>query len=244
MIKDLLKGLTSLVYPPNCLICKQYISTQSFGGMLCTHCKNSVKFNIPTFCLKCSRYLGKKIKYPLCKECRQKKPYFDFVWGCCLYEDPIKKLIHKFKYNQRTVLRYLFFELILSFISKYNLDIAQFDTIVPVPLFSTRLRERGYNQSYLLANEISKHFNINISRNSLIKIKNTTPQALLTEKERWTNTQGAFRIKSPDKFKGKAVLIIDDLLTTGATVSEIALTLKESGAQTVAALTLAITQEK
>jgi predicted amidophosphoribosyltransferase len=84
-------------------------------------------------------------------------------------------------------------------------------------------------------------YHIPLSLNSLIRTRNTKQQTLLSEKERWTNTQGAFRIKYPSKFLRKNILIIDDLLTTGATASQAAGTLKSAGAETVGVLTLAIT---
>jgi len=149
-------------------------------------------------------------------------------------------MIHSFKYQNKTSLRHTFARLIFSFIRNYALAMDQFDIIVPIPLHPTRLRERGYNQSQLLSENISKEFNIRHSPLNLMRIRNTRNQALLKEKERWTNIQGAFKIKDPLEFFAKSVLIVDDLLTTGATASEVARILKEAGAQKVSVLTLAI----
>lgn len=150
-------------------------------------------------------------------------------------------MIHQFKYNQKTYLRKPFARFIENFIQIYRLDIKQFDIIVPIPLFSSRLRERGYNQSQLLAEQISCKYHIALSLNNLIRIRNTEHQTVLSKKERWTNVGGAFRITSSYEFSGKNILIIDDLLTTGATASEAATTLKDAGAEKVGVLTLAIT---
>jgi competence protein ComFC len=128
-----------------------------------------------------------------------------------------------------------------SFIDTYHFDIGQFDAIAPIPLFPSRFRERGYNQSQLLSQEIVQKYRINLSTTNLIRTRNTEHQTLLCEKERWTNIDGAFRIRNPSEFRGKNILIIDDLLTTGATASEAARTLKDAGAKTVGILTLAIT---
>ena len=138
-------------------------------------------------------------------------------------------------------MRTSFARFIINFIQKYRLDIEQFDIIVPIPLFPSRLRERGYNQSQLLAEQIARNYHINLSLNNLVRTRNTEHQTFLSEKERWTNINGAFTIKNSTKFSGKNVLIIDDLLTTGATACEAAGTLKDAGAQTVGVLTLAIT---
>ena len=116
----------------------------------------------------------------------------------------------------------------------------KFDIIIPIPLHDVRLRERGYNQSKLLAEGISQRFHIKLSDKNLMRIRHTKNQAMLKQKERWTNIQGAFRIKYPGDFFNKTILIIDDLLTTGATASEAACMLKNSGAKRVDILTLAI----
>lgn len=130
----------------------------------------------------------------------------------------------------------------IDFLETYNLDIAQFHRLVPIPLFAVRLRERGYNQSRLLAEAVGQQHRIVLSRNNLVRVRATEHQTFLSEKERWTNIRGAFRIKHPAEFSGKNILIIDDLLTTGATASEAARTLKDAGAKTVGLLTLAITE--
>ncbi|MCK5082022.1 MAG: ComF family protein [Candidatus Omnitrophica bacterium] len=130
--------------------------------------------------------------------------------------------------------------LMIDFLETYRLDIRQFEQIVPMPLFPSRLRERGYNQSQLLAQEIGQRYKIKLSLNNLVRARETEHQARLSEKERWTNIHGAFRIKNRIEFSGKNILIIDDLLTTGATASEAAHTVKDAGAKTVGILTLAI----
>ena len=168
------------------------------------------------------------------------KPHFDFAWGACLYNEPLKKLIHQFKYGQKTLLRHLFSHLMISFINTYNIEIQSFDCVVPVPLFSARRRERGYNQAHLLAQPIAETFHLKLSANNLVRIRPTKTQAALTQKERWTNIQGAFKIKQPLTYRNKKILLVDDLLTTGATVSESALVLKDAGATSVGVLTLAI----
>jgi len=130
----------------------------------------------------------------------------------------------------------------ISFIEQYNLDINQFDLIIPVALHSTRFRERGYNQSEFLAQQISAVYNIKMINNILIKKLHTKPHAFLHEKERWTNITGAFKIKNPNEVNNKSILLIDDLLTTGATSSEAAKALKSAGAKTVGVFTLAGTK--
>ncbi len=251
MLKDMFYGLCDLVYPPNCLICKKFLprhESDTFRNftivkpteVLCLSCLNKIDYNRPPFCPKCSRHLGKNFEHPRCQDCSTSNPHFDFAWAACLYHDPLRHLIHKFKYHQKTLLSPLFSKLIISFIREYNLDIEQFDIITPIPLFPSRLRERGYNQSQLLAQTIAQTFNINLSLNNLIRVQNTKNQTLLSKKERWTNIHKAFRIKNLKQFSEKSILLIDDLLTTGATASEAARTIKSAGVKTVGVLTLAI----
>ncbi|MCK5580456.1 MAG: ComF family protein [Candidatus Omnitrophica bacterium] len=131
----------------------------------------------------------------------------------------------------------------INFLNDYHFDLKDFDLIVPVPLHPWRLYKRGFNQSLLLADLISAHLGIPISSNNLIRGHYTKNQAKISKKERWTNIQGAFKIKSSCEFVDKNILIIDDLMTTGATTSEIARVLKGAGAQKVCVLTPAITMK-
>ena len=240
MLQHVLTGLCDLVYPPHCLICKTHLLISSPGDILCQNCQENLVLNTPPFCLKCSRH-RKNIAHPKCHECTKADLQFDFAWAACLYVDPLKTMITQFKYNQKTYLRKPFTQFITNFIQIYHLDIEQFDIIVPIPLFPSRLIERGYNQSQLLAEQIARKYHIHLSLKNLVRIRNTEHQTFLTKKERWTNIQGAFRIINSAEFSGKNILIIDDLLTTGATVSEASATLKDAGGKTVGVLTLAIT---
>ena len=128
----------------------------------------------------------------------------------------------------------------IEFISMYNLDIKQFDYIAPLPLFSTRQRERGYNQSQLLADVIAKHYSIPINNTIIKRTRNTKNNANLTKKERWTNIHRAFKINTSMDLKNKSILLVDDLLTTGTTASEAAKPIKDANAKLVGILTLAI----
>jgi len=238
-----MQGLSHLVYPPHCLVCSNHYTDPSGAG-LCPPCRGAIVFNRPPFCRKCSRYLGAHVEQTYCKECRNAKPSFDFAWSACLYEDPLKELIHRFKYGQKTQLRRLFTETMISYIKEYTLDMGQFDAIVPIPLSATRLRERGYNQARLLAEELAREFSIPLVENHLRRVRHTGPQSFLDEKQRWTNIKGAFTIRKLKNFERKNILLIDDLLTTGATASEAARVLKNAGAGTVGVLTLAITAER
>ncbi|MFH1360248.1 MAG: hypothetical protein ABIJ41_04325 [Candidatus Omnitrophota bacterium] len=152
----------------------------------------------------------------------------------------MKKLIHSFKYGQKTFLRKTFTNFVCSFVSAYHIDMTAYDMAMSVPLHPTRFRERGYNQSELIAQSISQIYHIKFSQRNLTRVKNTRNQALLSQKERWTNIHGAFKIENSSEVRQKSVLLFDDLLTTGATTSEAAFVIKQAGAKKVNVLTLSI----
>jgi len=127
----------------------------------------------------------------------------------------------------------------IDFLENNTIPINEIDLIIPVPLHSRKLREREFNQAELLAKIISERFNKEFSVGNLVKIKDTAAQANTSKEARSKNLNDSFKIKSETLVNNKNILIIDDVFTTGATCSEIAKTLKNSGANSVLALTLA-----
>jgi ComF family protein len=241
VLKDIFSGLVDLVYPPLCISCKKRITPSARYPVLCNECLSTVKLNGPPNCPKCSRSLADDPTQALCRTCRKHPPAFDFAWCACIFTDPLRYLIHSFKFGDKTILRHLFIDLMIEHINRSNLDIAQFDHILPVPLSPVRKRERSYNQAELLAVGISRHFKIPLLCTAISRRNSGPAQSSLSEKERFTNIKGAFKMNSLLNIKNKNIIIIDDLLTTGATASEMALTLKKNGAATVGVFTLAVT---
>ena len=240
MLKIMCQGLKELIYPNICLSCKEKNINSS--DLVCKKCLIKINFNLPPFCKKCGRQIDKKIiidNKNICFKCRQINFNFDRAWSSCVYEGVIKDLIHQFKYKSKKSLEKLFSSLLLEFINNYHLDKNEIDIIVPVPLHKKKMREREFNQSEILAKYVSSALNKKMSTNNLIRLKDTPSQTQLDDHMRWKNVQGTFSLKNPLIFKNKSVLIIDDVLTTGATASEIALMLKKADANTVFLLTLA-----
>jgi len=239
MIRSLFNGLKDLVYPPICTVCRERItSAQPYQG-LCLPCSQRIGLTIPPFCLKCFRPLtADNVAY--CRNCTEQTLHFDFAYCACPFSPFLRQLLLQFKFHQKTYLRHVFAERIIEFIRQYNLDIGQFDLFVPMPLSNVRLRERGYNQSYLIADILARHFHKPCPQNVLVKARHTASQSSLAKKERFTNVEGAFRINSSAKIINTNILIIDDLMTTGATASAAAFALKSAKANKVAILTLAI----
>jgi ComF family protein len=129
----------------------------------------------------------------------------------------------------------------IDFIAYHQFDIHQFDLLVPIPLHPARQRERGYNQAELLGRLLGFHYDIPVLPGVLKRSIPTSRQIELSSKERWTNLTGAFRINSQFSVNNRKILIIDDLITTGATASAAADALKNAGAITVSIFTLGTT---
>jgi competence protein ComFC len=215
MLQAFLQGARELIFPDNCLLCRQFLNSRH-QRQLCASCTAKLVFNPTPFALK-------------------------DTWSVCLYNETAQQLLHAFKYDSKTSLQKTFVPLMVDFIDRHHLPLQGFDLIMPVPLHPVRLRERGYNQSALLSLGLSRHYGIAHSEKSLVRHKVTTTQTELGAKQRWTNMSGAFRIQNPTDVEGKSVLLIDDLYTTGATVNSAAETLKAAGAVQVGVLTFSIT---
>jgi ComF family protein len=127
----------------------------------------------------------------------------------------------------------------IEFAEKY-IDMHRFNWLLPVPLHRVKYRERTFNQSAILATELSKRFKTPMLKNNLLRVRLGKPQMTLPKDKRLENIKDSFKIKNPSLLKDKSVLLIDDVFTTGATVNECSKVLKEGGAITVEVLTLAI----
>lgn len=161
--------------------------------------------------------------FPVCGICIKKKPTLDRVFSAYSFEEPLRSLIHDFKYKDAFYLRSLLVKLILDGLSP---DALKTECLIPVPLHKNRLQERGFNQAAELARLLSKKTNRPYQLNLCKKTIHTKPQAGLNAKERQKNLNNAFEVK-PMPYKH--VTLIDDLLTTGSTANELAQLLKAQG---------------
>ena len=148
-------------------------------------------------------------------------------------------MIHTFKYNHKPGIEKYLSKLICNFVHHYHIPVTHCDYVIPIPLSYAKLREREFNQAQLLADTLAKHFGLPLLDDNLNRLRDTVSQTELDKQSRWRNIQGAFGLKSTAAMKEKTILLIDDVLTTGATASEAALTLKNAGAKAVFVLTVA-----
>ncbi len=236
MLSSFITGLTDLFFPLNCVLCGTYAPETRYQP-LCRRCLTTIPYNDPPFCQCCSRHLESVATEALCRDCREQPPAFDGAWVLTRYAPPMNDLIHRFKFQNKTSLRKTFRLITKNFQERCRISLSA-DLLIPIPVHPVRLRERGYNQSALLAQAVNELTGIPVLNGVLQRTLLTPPQRGLERKERWTNIRGAFRIASSSGIKEKNIYIIDDLLTTGATASEAARVLKEAGAARVELLAL------
>jgi len=221
-----------LVWPDDCRVCGLPLREVS-RIPVCSACLTEPQPLIAEhFCVACRTPFVNA--WPLdengrCALCRQGLAGFDAVYSYGSYEGALRKLIHLFKFGKIQPLS----RPLGKFIKKALPLEERFDLIVPMPLHWTRRWSRGFNQSQLLAGEIAKRWNVPV-RNVVKRVKATPSQAGLTNAKRRSNVRGAFRLKKGAAIKGARVLLIDDVLTTGATASACARVLKRAGAAYVA----------
>jgi ComF family protein len=169
----------------------------------------------------------------VCGECLRHLPPFDHTVAAYRYAFPLDKLIQALKFRDRLILINYFADAIAQRVSTRP------DCLIALPLHPQRLRERGFNQSQLLANRISNQLKIPLLPDACERIRNTTPQSLLPWKERDKNMRQAFSCKPDAGIHGKHVAVVDDVMTTGASLGELARALKQAGASEVSAWVVA-----
>lgn len=233
----MLGAIINLLYPAICRVCSKKINR--LNQNICNGCINKIKERLPPFCIKCGKQLnGHPELTAECCDCKNENPYFDRAWSACYYEGVLKELIHDFKYKKITALSTDFTTLITDFMKKYNIA-RNCHLVIPVPMHPRRLFKREINHSDILAKNIAKELNIRYSNRILKKIKDTPVQSTLKRHERIKNLSSSFSFKNSSLVRGKNILIVDDLFTTGSTVNECARVLKDAGAESIEVITLA-----
>ncbi|MFN3530953.1 MAG: ComF family protein [Candidatus Brocadia sp.] len=229
-----------IFYPRSCLHCNRNLNN-SYELYLCENCTKKIPYISHPCCNRCGTVLGPHITSKAkegCPACKGKYLPFNTVTSVTYYDDVMKTLIHKFKYARQKFLASLLNDILITH-ERLKEVVPNIDVIVPVPLHWLKKMLRGFNQSELLSRGIQRHFSKPISINNLCRIKNTASQTRLSKNQRQINIHNAFFVHYPKSFKGKRVLLVDDVLTTGVTASECSKKLKEAGAESVHLLILA-----
>jgi len=232
----LLRGLLDLLYPPRCEACGRLRAEP-----ICTECAAKIEFVRPPMCKVCGEPFDPLAKgAPRCQRCRTGRRPFARARSAVYYDGPIVQAIYRFKYYGQMVLGPRLGKLMAEALGDGAAGIAAdaVDVICPVPLHSSRLRERGFNQSELLAEEVAAALDKPLKA-LLERTRPTLPQVDLPVESRRANVRDAFAPRLQEVIAGQRVLLVDDLFTTGATLSECARALRRADAAEVTVFTLA-----
>ena len=236
-MKNLFKKILNIILPPRCPCCGKTVVSEH---TLCENCFNQINFISAPYCKICGMPFENEKDANLskiCARCASQKRTTRMNRSAIVYDDFSKKLILDFKFYGKTQNA----KILAKWLYGAGKDIFDegVDLIMPVPLSYRRLLKRGYNQSAILARLLSKQTKIEADLFSLRKIKHTRPQSLLSPNARLKNVKHAFEVKRPQKIKGRRIVLIDDVLTTGATLGECTKALLKAGATSVDTLTVA-----
>lgn len=229
-----LKGVVDFLLPPRCFCCREAVATQ---GGLCAACFASLSFITEPVCGGCGYPFAHDLpEGTLCGACTRLRPAFDAARAALVYDDASKRLVLGFKRAERTQG--------LATLAKWlaragHAALGGADVIVPVPLHPRRLFARRFNQAAVLAKALSRGTGVALDVLSLERARNTPSQGGKGAVKRAQNVRGAFRARGGKVFGGRSVVLVDDVLTTGATADACARALKKAGATRVTALTLA-----
>ena len=222
------------MYPKRCPFCQE-ISPEG----ICGECrKQIIKIKEPK-CIHCGKPLDDETK-EFCMDCGRKESYYEQGRSLWLHIPPVSTAVYRMKYhNKRSYAEIFGKELAKEF--EHQISSWKIQTIIPIPLHSSRRRKRGYNQAELLAGQLSEKLGIPMNKDVLFRIKKTRPLKQMDGEERRKNLQGAFAVSRNWK-PCQNVLLIDDIYTTGSTMERAAFILKKAGVENVYFLTLSIGQ--
>lgn len=229
------RRLLDLVLPPLCLGCGAMVDST---GALCATCFSGVRFIAPPHCACCGTPLpdGGGGEDALCGACVGHQPVWGRARAAFLYDDGSRALVLRFKHADRIEAAPAY----ARWMVRAGADLlAEADVVVPVPLHRWRLFARRYNQAALLGARIARLSGLSYAPDALVRVRRTVSQGSFGHSGRSRNVRGAFAVRRPKVVDGKAIVLIDDVLTTGATVGECAHTLLAAGARSVDVLTLA-----
>jgi ComF family protein len=235
-MNPLFRGFLDLLYPPRCEACGRLRREP-----ICGECLAQIERIEPPVCEVCGVAFDPRARgAPKCEECRGRRKPFRIVRTAAHYTGPLADAIRRFKYDGQIVLAKPLSAIMSEALANgaEGLAPATLDVICPVPLHASRLRERGFNQSALLAEHVSQAIGKSV-RPLLERTRPTAPQVDLPAPSRAANVRGAFAAVLTEVIAGQRVLLIDDLYTTGATLTECARALNRAGAAEVRVLTLA-----
>lgn len=223
-----------ILFPPLCFACEKNLAPEEKSRNVCAACLASIALFDTFFCSVCGARLPGNAKF-----CHPAALYM-FGSATSYRNEAVQKLIWRLKYEKLKTAAAPLSELLCRYLNALDFSFVNF-TVVPVPLHPERLEERGFNQAELLATAVAATLDIPLVANVLRRVKATLAQAKMRDrKERAANLLGAFAVAPNNTtLRGKNIVLVDDVFTTGATIGEAVKTLKSAGAKIVIALTVA-----
>ena len=232
--------MLDVVLPPRCLSCGGPVDRQ---GTMCVSCWSSLTFIVPPYCACCgepfeSTTPGEFDESALCGACIARPPFYRSARSALTYDDAARPMILGLKHGDQTYAAAAY----AGWMARAGAVLLSADAVVaPVPLHRWKLFTRRYNQAALLAWALGRSAGITVMPDLLVRNRRTTPQGRHTRSGRQRNVKGAFHVRPrlTERISGRPVILVDDVLTTGATVGECARVLLRAGAARVDVLTLA-----
>jgi ComF family protein len=233
------QALSSLFFPPVCGFCTCALDDPEM--LLCETCTESLRIIPDTVCGQCGMPVPGLLSRPegLCGRCLAHPPRYERARYAVEYTGPLRDALIRFKFSGILHAGKGLGEVLLSAFRR-NFSPEEFDVILPIPLHPNRLAARGFNQVVVLGERLSSATRIPLDRTSFRKTKDTPPQVGLPRSQRIKNLRGSFGVSRPDRIRGKSVLLVDDVATTGSTVAEAAKTIARAKASRVTLLVLAL----
>lgn len=229
------QGFFNFIFPERCLACEKGIANTQ---RICASCLLRIRYISPPMCIRCGVPFNSEMGSDrLCGNCLTSKAYFNKARAIGLYEGVLQEVVHRFKYNGKTLLAGPLGCLMLNH-NLDSMDFKSYDFLVPVPLHRKRLRERGFNQALSLARYVGKRCGVPVDYLSLKRVRWEEPQINLNKNERARNVKDAFSLSNKNRLQHRNILLIDDVYTSGATVNECAKVLTKGGTAKVDVLTV------
>jgi len=245
LISSLRRGLSKysklaelIFFPSFCELCSSLLEL-SGEKVVCHSCLESIKAPRTSFCPICGRFFDYWGEPHICVDCQKNPPPFSYHRSCGKYQEKLKNIILLYKYRKFQVLGRDLAFLVDRILGNDKKLWRGIEAAVAVPLHDKKLKKRGFNQAEIVAKIVAKKRGMELIEGVLVKIKNTPPQTSLVAEERKKNVRDTFGIQKAERIKGKFILLVDDVYTTGSTIRECSSVLKEAGAKEVRALTLA-----
>ena len=224
-LKTMQRYVEHCLFPVACILCGK---AGEDGRELCGDCLGDLPYN-SLACAQCATPLPTQIAANLCGRCQQNPPAYNRAFSAFHYRHPVAQIVQRLKFNAKLNMARLLGELMAEQLHHKIQTLPEL--IIPVPLHRSRLRGRGFNQALEIARPLARKFGILIDYKSCVRTRATATQSLLPAKDKRANVQGAFSVVRP--IQARHVAVVDDVMTTGHTLEEVAKALRKAGVEQI-----------